>query len=718
MNCDVFAGKTGWMLTDELNSVTMNDGPNGIRKVISATESEKAHCFPSLSTVASSFNEELMNSYGIALSAEAIKHNVDIVLGPGINIKRSPLCGRNFEYFSEDPILTGYLASAFIKGIQESGTGATVKHFALNNQENYRLVSDSICDEKTMREVYLKAFEIVIKRANPYMVMASYNRINGEYGTESMLITKILREEWGYDGVVVSDWGAVNDRVKALLHSLDLEMPGPSEVNKKLLEEAIKEKRVYEAACASKERLLALASKCKKAKKKEITSIDEINLSLATSSAVLLKNENILPLTNERIAVVGEQAKSGIFQGGGCANVNTPYEVSFISALNKEGKEYSYFSYDEVGDLSSFDCVILFLSQDRKAESEGFDRKSIYLSSLSLNALDKCKRTNSNIIAIVQAGSVVDTSFEKDVKAILYTGYAGELWGQALLLLLYGKCNPSGHLAESFPIALEENKEFGAIRTHYSEKAFFGYRGSESLRYPFGYGLSYTDFSYTNCQVKQKKECITVSVEVENIGTFNGRALLQAYQDTGEYIRLVGFKSEYVYKGKKVTISQDIPLSDLAIFSLKDGYKNPEFITLMFGSDSKTFYYKYNEKCKFSYVDKVKNLSLIEETFLRDNKLKEDPITINSPIEFLLKDEFGSTLVKTMIEKIKKMEEWKKEPDEHIKQVMQYPIRCIVGASNGRFSTSMALSLIAYLKGEISLSDSEKEKMLTFVEMY
>lgn len=719
MNCDIFAGATGWMLTEELGNVTMNDGPNGIRKVLSATENEQAHCFPSLSTAACSFDRRLMRTFGRALAAEASAHGVDIVLGPGINIKRSPLCGRNFEYFSEDPLLTGYLASAFIDGIQSAGIGATVKHFALNNQENYRLVSDSICDEKTMREIYLRAFEIVVKNAEPYMLMASYNRINGEYGTESMLLDRILREEWGYEGVIVSDWGAVNDRVSALLHTLDLEMPGPAPVSRAALEAAIADEKVRAAAEASRKRLLSLSAECRR-KGGEVpsASVSEDNLLIAASSAVLLENDGILPIGDGSIAVIGDQAVHGIFQGGGCANVNTPYEVSLLDALDEEFRLYDYYTYDGIKDISRADYVIIFLSQDRRAESEGFDRTSLSLSDESLRALEECRRQNRNIIAVIQAGGVVDCSFADDVRAVLYTGYAGELWGRSLLGLLEGRYCPCGHLAESFPYEPAVNPEFGLVRTHYSEGVFFGYRGSERLRYPFGYGLSYSEIVFSSCQVAQYPDYVRVSAVAENRGGYDTKAVLQVYQDTGEYIRLAGFDSAPVAAGESTLISFCIPVRDLSVFSLDKGFESPEVLSLMFGTDARSFYFSCRERMQTSYSYRPLGLGLIERQYHSDAALERDPVTVNSPIEILLEDKFGTLLVDTMLERVRRMEEWKTSPDEHIRQVMQYPLRCIIGASQGRFSKEMAEHLVSYLKGEASLSDDEKQQMLDNVEMY
>lgn len=544
------------------------DGPHGVRRMLnlrlSAGKSQPATAFPTASCSASSWNLELMEREGEALAEECNTFGIDILLGPGACMKRSPLCGRNFEYLSEDPYLAGKLAAAWIKGLQRRGVGASIKHYAANNQEFHRMFIDAQIDERTLREIYLTAFEIAVKEAQPWSVMCSYNRINGVFGSEHhKLLTEILKKEWGFEGFVVSDWGAVHDRVTALKAGLDLEMPGTqparmqeiiAAVNNGNLDEAILDEAVR--------RILRVAFKSKeKRKNKTYSQIEHHALAreIASESIVLLKNVGILPFkVVKSIAVIGRTALKPHFEGGGSSNVK-PTEVDIPMDAFKEVAPQVVFShaqgYPEDRELrpnlideaviaaKAADAALLMLALPIWDESEGYDRPNMDLTHQQVSLIKAVAKAQPKTVVVINSGAPIVMSEWIDlVPGVLQGGMFGQGGASPLADILFGRLNPSGKLAETYPIKLEDTPAYlnwpgeeGVAR--YGEGLFIGYRyyaaKKMSVQFPFGHGLSYTTFTYgepkLSAQSIQADDTLTVSVAVTNTGKMAGKEAIQLY---------------------------------------------------------------------------------------------------------------------------------------------------------------------------------------------
>lgn len=555
-------------------TVIVNDGPHGLRKQSDDAEfsdidhSIKAVCFPSGATTACSFDRNLLETLGCALGEECQAENVSVLLGPAVNIKRSPLCGRNFEYFSEDPYLAGEMASAYIKGVQSQNVGTSLKHFACNNQESYRMTASSEVDERTLREIYLPAFEKAVKEAKPWTVMTSYNRLNGEFTSESpYLLTDILRKEWGFDGYVMSDWGAVNDRVAGLKAGMDLEMPGSNGTNDELLLEAVQNGTLSESVLnQSVERILRKIFEFVDNRKPAIFDKEahhQLSRHLATESAVLLKNDGVLPLkaTDCKIAFIGEFAKTPRYQGGGSSHINA-FKVSSACDV-VAGMENIHFAQGFVSDVDetkqdllneaielakSCEVAIIFAGLPDSFESEGYDRTHMRLPNCQNELIKQVVAVQPNTVVVLHNGSPVEMPWVNDVSAILEMYLSGQAVGEATVDLLFGKVNPSGKLAESFPLRLEDNPSYLSYKVvdnkiYYDEKLFVGYRYYDKkdmpVLFPFGHGCSYTTFEYKNLVISQHQlrddESLIVSVDITNTGTVFGKEIVQLYvQDLTE----------------------------------------------------------------------------------------------------------------------------------------------------------------------------------------
>ncbi len=553
-------------------SIMMTDGPHGLRKQsegadhLGINESVEATCFPTASALACSFDRDLVKELGIAIGEECQSENVSIVLGPGANIKRSPLCGRNFEYYSEDPYLSSEMAKNQIQGTQSQGIGTSLKHFAANNQEHRRMTIDTIVDERTLREIYLASFETAVKEAQPWTVMCAYNKLNGEYCSENYrLLTEILRNEWGFEGFVVSDWGAVNDRDKGLSSGLELQMPADGGMGDNLIVEAVKRNRLSEGVLdEAVERILNIIFKAVENKGENVIYSKEKHHELARKIAgecmVLLKNEEkILPLKKEEnIAVIGELATKVRYQGGGSSHINpTKVDNAYEEIVNFAGPEnvryargYDLSIDDTIYDLAEeakklaieADKVILFIGLPERYESEGFDRTHLNIPKNQYNLVKTLKSVNENIVVILSNGSPIEMPFVSDVKAILEAYLTGQASGKAICDLLYGEVNPSGKLAETFPLKLSDNPSYlnfpGEVdKVEYKEGIFVGYRYYDKkamdVLFPFGYGLSYTNFEYSNLKISKNEiddtEKVTVSVNIKNIGDVFGKEIVQLY---------------------------------------------------------------------------------------------------------------------------------------------------------------------------------------------
>ena len=544
------------------------DGPHGLRRVPDihsmAMHSLPATCFPTASCSASTWDVALLGELGAALAEEAIALNVDVVLGPGVNMKRSPLGGRNFEYFSEDPYLAGELAVSLIQGVQAKGVGTSLKHYAANNQEFQRFSISSEVDERTLREIYLPAFEKAVKEAQPWTVMCSYNKVNGAFASEHhTLLTEILKDEWGFEGLVVSDWGAVRDRVAALRGGLDWEMPGPQDRRVQAVVEAVRAGELEEATLdESARRILGIVFKAQETPKGGVFDVDAhhgLAHQIAAEGMVLLKNDGLLPLKGHRqIAVIGRSAQAAHFQGGGSSHINpTRVDVPFQELQARAGgAELSYAEgypaddslrqdlIDEaVGLARSADVALLYIALPTYKESEGYDRADLDLTAQQVALIQAVAKVQPRTVVVLNNGAPVAMSAWIDaVPAVLEGWMMGQAGGGALADILFGRVNPCGKLAETFPLKLSDtpahlNWPGGAGKVQYGEGLFIGYRyydaREQPVLFPFGYGLSYTTFAYGNARASAQTfrdvDGLTVTVDVTNTGHMAGKEIVQVY---------------------------------------------------------------------------------------------------------------------------------------------------------------------------------------------
>lgn len=573
----------------DIPSFMMCDGPHGIRRqenqtdMLGINESVPATSFPTAATNACSWDVDLLHRMGEAIAKEAAAGGVAVFLGPGACLKRNPLCGRNFEYFSEDPYLAGKLAAAYICGAEKLGIGTSLKHFACNNQETKRFSSDSVIDERTLREMYLTAFEIAVKEGRPRTVMCSYNKINGTYSSDNMeLLTGILRNEWGFKGLVITDWGAMHDRIRGFEAGCDLNMPGGSAYGEKAVVKAVRSGRLKEGAvdtCAKRVVELALHAR-KEADKKwvgyDVDTHHQLAREIAEQSIVLLKNEDeILPLSNdERIVIIGKMAEKPRYQGAGSSHI----KPTKLSGLAEAMPEADYLpGCDESGETSAellakaaaaakqADKVIVVAGLTDAGESEGFDRDHMRMPKGHLQMIKAVTEVNENVIVVLCCGGVIETPWADRVRGILYAGLPGQAGGEAIARILKGEVNPSGRLAETWPLTYEEcpcASYYGRDYKdgQYREGIYVGYRYYEktgqTVRWPLGHGLSYTTFSYANLQANQNK----VTVQITNTGKYPGADAVLLYilppQD-GIYrpVReLKRFTKVYLKPGEETTV--------------------------------------------------------------------------------------------------------------------------------------------------------------------
>ena len=548
----------------------VSDGPHGLRKQddkadhLGVNDSIKAVCFPAACATTASFDPELVRKMGEAIGDSCQHERLSVVLGPAINIKRSPLCGRNFEYCSEDPYLAGKMATAYIQGVQSRNVGVSVKHFALNNQEHRRMSSSSDCDERTMREIYFPAFEMAVKEAQPWTVMCSYNRINGTFASENRwLLTDVLRKEWGFQGYVMSDWGAVSNRPAGVHAGLDLEMPASGGINDAKIVEAVRagtlDEKDVDLCC---ERILNIVYRYTENAKPETPWDQEAQHALAADIAaecmVLLKNEkNLLPLAkDEQVAFIGEFAEKPRFQGGGSSHINSFKTTSALEAAKEAGLQVVYargYSVKEdaateaqiaeaVAAAKAARVAVVFAGLPDAYESEGYDRKNIDMPACQNQLIEAVAAANPNTVVVLHNGAPVAMPWIDRVAAVLEAYLGGQAVGTATVRVLYGDVNPSGHLAESFPLKLQDNPSYlyfggDARATEYREGIFVGYRYYDKkdmeVLFPFGYGLSYTTFEYSNLRLSAQEirdtDELTVTVTVKNTGSRAGKAVAQLY---------------------------------------------------------------------------------------------------------------------------------------------------------------------------------------------
>lgn len=617
---------------DRLNipAAMVSDGPHGIRKQESladhmgVAESIKAIGFPTASAMACSFDRDLLHKVGDALGEECVAEDLAVLLGPGINMKRSPICGRNFEYYSEDPVVAGELGAAFVNGVQEHGVGTSLKHFAANNQEWRRMSISAEIDERTLREIYLAAFETVVKKAQPWTIMCSYNRINGVYSCENdWLLNKVLRDEWGFEGLVMTDWGAMDERVPSLKAGLDLEMPDCHGETDKLIVKAVQSGELEESVLdAAVERILTMVDKYLTARKGidpasmvhplpssvergyDVAAHHALARTTAEQSAVLLKNEDILPLQkDQKIAFIGEFAKVPRIQGGGSSHINN---TSVESALDAAGDSVSYaqgFHIDEettdetllqeaITLAKESDVAVIFAGLPDSFESEGFDRTHLNMPANQNELIARISEVQPNVVVVLHSGSPIAMPWLDKVAGVLQMYLAGQASGGAAVNLLFGDATPCGKLAETFPLHLEDNPSYlnfpgNREKVCYQEGVFIGYRYYDKKKmdvlFPFGYGLSYTDFTYSNMKVTvngknaadvdviKETDEIVVSADITNTGNCDGAEIVQLY-----------IKNPVVYE-----IRPEKELRDFAKVFLKAG----ETKTVTFTLNARAFSY-------------------------------------------------------------------------------------------------------------------------------
>ena len=553
-------------------SIMVTDGPHGLRKQVQGSDhiglldSVPATCFPTASALAATWNRQLVFQVGEALGDECRAEEVAVILGPGANIKRSPLCGRNFEYFSEDPYLSGEMAKSHIIGVQSKGIGTSIKHFTVNNQEYRRMVIDAVVDERALREIYLAGFEIAVKESQPWTVMCAYNKVNGTYCAENRyLMTDILKEEWGHEGLVVTDWGAMNDRVAGLEAGVELEMPGSKNGNDAKIVAAVQSGQLDETVLdQAVERILGLIFKAEETLSQDYTYNQDAHHALARSvageGAVLLKNSgDIMPLTeNSKVALVGRFAKEPRYQGAGSSLINpTRLDNLYDEIVKLVGAENLSYApgYDAAGDeadealiaaavesAKAADVVVICAGLTDSYEVEGLDREHMNLPPGHDALIEAVAAAHSNVVVVLSNGSPVAMSWADGVSAILEGYLGGQAGAGALADILYGKVNPSGKLAETFPHRLEDNPSHhyfpaGPSTVEYRESIFVGYRYYDSVQqdvlFPFGHGLSYTTFEYSDLQVSQSKiddkDTFSITLIVKNTGSVAGKETVQLY---------------------------------------------------------------------------------------------------------------------------------------------------------------------------------------------
>lgn len=762
------SGKSFWSsaqsVRHDIKSINFSDGPHGLRKQgsnadnLGLSKSIKATCFPTGSCIASSFDRKLLRQYGKSLGEQCQAEDVQVILGPAVNIKRSPLCGRNFEYFSEDPYLAGEMAANYIKGVQSQGVGVSMKHFAVNNQEKRRMTVSAELSERAFREIYLRAFEKAVKNAKPWTLMCSYNKINGVYSSENKyLLEDILRDEWGFDGAVISDWGAANDRAVGVKNGLDIEMPSSGLVNtKKIIEAVLNGKLKEEDLNKAVRRVLKLIDKALNGKKEDVEydRVDHLKraIKFAKESMVLLKNDGVLPLDKEKsIAVIGAFAKEPRYQGSGSSRINSYKTISFLDALydhknftfskgyntDKDETDKALLG-DAVRKAQKADVAVIFAGLTDSFESEGFDRLNLEMPSCQNELIEKICEVQENVVVVLHNGSPVAMPWINKVSAVLECYLAGDGVGIAQKHILFGKTSPSGKLAETFPIDTDDvsckNQFPGGQKTvEYREDIFVGYRYFDKknvdVLFPFGHGLSYTQFAYSslklNKRVFRSGEIVTASFKIKNVGSFDGAEVCQVYvkpEQLNVYKaekELKGFDKIFLKVGEEKEVQ--IELSDDAFnhfdvasnsFKIEEGK-----YTIQIGASSKDIKLEksldvkgetfekaaipekyYNGDVKYASKEEFEELLGRE---LPEADFSDDKITINDTIERAQNGKWGHKLSKLIDGVTSLMSSTSMGDGSMIKNVVfETPISKFVTMTEGKFSEKSAESLVNILNGE------------------
>ena len=740
-------------------SIKMSDGPHGLRVQndkadnLGINESEISICFPALSTIGNSWSKEAAFLLGKSIGEEAKKEKVNIVLGPSINIKRSPLCGRNFEYISEDPYLTGILGMEYVKGLQSQNVGACVKHFAVNNQENRRRTINVVIDERTLREVYLKAFHMIIENAKPWSIMSAYNKVNGEYCSENAyLMDKILRKEWQYKGIVISDWGAENNRISGLNVGHELEMPGGRKNGIEEIIDAIKTGKLEEIKLD--EAVDRIIETTKKIRKNEACteysqeSHHKIALQLAEESIVLLKNgDNILPIKENKIALIGDMAKVPRYQGAGSSTIN-PYKVENAYDNFKEQKiEFEYAKgYERIETEKDKELlkeaikiakrnklVVIFAGLTENYESEGVDRTTLEMPANQNKLIEEISKVNSNVIVVLSNGAPITMPWKEKVKGIM-TGYlGGEAGGKAIVNCLLGKINPSGKLAETYPLKIEDTPCFKnypgtELTVEYKESIYVGYRYYDKIDkevlFPFGYGLSYTNFKYSDLKINKIKDKYDISFTIKNIGNVIGKEVSQIY---------VRQKDAKIYKPdkelkqfEKVELSPNETKKVSIVLTTKDfSYYNSETkqwsvedgeYDILIGKSSRDIVLQekihiksQDDKIKSAYPEayKIGNIQNVTdeefETILKakipNRQLEIKDITDENTLEQIKNTKIGKVIYENQIEKMYKLlKEQNINKATKVMMDMQKPLKKFYEKKNSKITKTMVDELLKIAK--------------------
>ncbi|EXX86767.1 glycosyl hydrolase family 3 [Paenibacillus darwinianus] len=718
-------------------SLMVTDGPHGLRKQKEGADhlglhnSVPATCFPSAAGMASSWNRELIGQVGKALGEESQAENVAVLLGPGVNIKRSPLCGRNFEYFSEDPFLSSEMAAHHIKGVQSQGVGTSLKHFAANNQEHRRMSVDAVIDERTLREIYLASFEGAVKQSQPWSVMCAYNRVNGEYASENeYLLTKILRDEWGFEGFVVSDWGAVNERVKALVAGLELEMPSSTGIGDAKLVAAVRSGELPEETLnLAVERLLTFIFKAVDNRKPGAAYDPEAHHALARKMAeesmVLLKNEDgILPLRKQgKIAVIGEFAKNPRYQGGGSSHVNPTKLDDALEEMEAIAGASVAFMYaqgyklesDDIDDLlvaearetaGKGDAAVLFIGLPDRYESEGYDRTHMEIPDNHRALIEAVSEVQPNLVVVLSNGSPVEMPWIGKVKAVLEGYLGGQAFGGAVAALLLGEANPSGKLAETFPVKLSDNPSYlnfpgEGDKVEYKEGLFVGYRYYDKKEveplFPFGHGLSYTRFEYSDLKVDKQSlmdnEKLQVSVTVANAGGRAGKEIVQLYvRDVESSVirpqkELKGFAKVELQQGERKTVTFELDKRAFAYYNVerKDWHVETGTFELLVGQSSREIVLSAAVE-----VESSEPLAVVFDRNTNIGDLMANPRTAGKANAFIAN--FG-------------LEEALGDNPEMFLAMMRYmPLRAMIGFGQGKYTEEMLARDLAELNGLAALT--------------
>ena len=682
--CSLLSGADFWhtKAVERLGipAMMMSDGPHGLRKQdqtgdhLGINDSIKAVCFPAACATAASFDREAVRAIGREIGKACQHEDLGVILGPAVNIKRSPLCGRNFEYFSEDPYLAGEMAVSLIDGVQSQGVGTSIKHFAANSQEHRRMSSDSVVDERTLREIYFPAFEQAVKRARPWTVMCSYNKLNGTHASQNReLLTGVLREDWGFDGLVMSDWGAVSDRVAGVPAGLDLEMPSSDGSNDRRVMKAVQEGRLSEEAVdVAAGRVLQMVDRYLTNRRPDTPWDKEAQHALARQIAaecmVLLKNEDdILPLhEGEKLAVIGRFAAQPRFQGGGSSHINSFRVESLMDALEgMPGITYAqgYDVKDEEPDealiaqaveaAAHADKAVIVAGLPDSFESEGYDRTHMRMPRCQVELIERVAKVNPNVVVVLYNGSPVEMPWLPCAKAVIEGYLGGQAVGGATKDVLFGTVNPCGRLPESFPVKLEDNPSYltyggeGDVAV-YAEGVFVGYRYYDRKKmdvlFPFGHGLSYTTFAYANLRLSADRirdtDTLTVSVDVTNTGKRAGKTVVQLY---------VGDRECEVFRPVR-------ELKDFAKISLEPG----ETKTVTFTLSKRAFAY-WNVKLHDWFVESgaftveigrsSRDIALSAEVCVEGTKTVPMTVTPDTIYLDLMKNEKARRVLAPMMEK-------------------------------------------------------------------